>query len=196
MKFLTKKADSEIYTQGYTYKINGDNSILRGMLLLEQNNFCAYSEKYIEELDAVEVEHFNPSLKGNDDYFNYYTALRECNANNKKMYPVYQGSSFFDTLFFQNRQEFNSIIEYQKGQYQEINQTDTEAIELIAFLGFNRTPLHKQRQNHIKRLKEVFDNGNYSETQRLEHFRKHRQDLNFITAIENELELDLSEFYN
>jgi GAF domain-containing protein len=99
-------------------------------------------------------------------------------------------------LFFQNRQEFNSRIEYQKGQYQEINQTDTEAIELIAFLGFNRTPLHKQRQNHIKRLKEVFDNGNYSETQRLEHFRKHRQDLNFITAIENELELDLSEFYN
>jgi hypothetical protein len=196
MKFLTKSRGSEIYTEGHVYIEGGDNSILRGMLLLEQKNFCAYSEKYIAGLDSVEVEHFNPAIKGNDDYFNYYAALRDCNAHNKKEYESFKHAAFFANLFFQNAEEFNGRIEYKEGQYQEINELDTDAIELIAFLGFNRTTLYKQRRNHISRLKKTFEDAGYSEEQKVEHFRMHKEDLNFITAIEIELNIDLSEFYN
>jgi hypothetical protein len=196
MKFLSKSADSEILFEGHTYRINGDNSILRALLLNEQKNFCAYSEKYIEGLDSVEVEHFNPSLKGDDNYYNYYAALRDCNMHNKKMYSTYRNASFFSSLFFQDKVEFAKRIKYDEGQYMEINEADVEATQLIGFLGFNRTTLYRHRQNHISRLKRTFEDAAYSEEQKIEHFRNHRQDLNFITAIEIELGLDLSEFYN
>ena len=52
-------------------------------LLLEQSNFCAYTEKYITGLDSVEVEHFNASIKYNDDYFNYYAVIRSANSGKR-----------------------------------------------------------------------------------------------------------------
>ncbi len=196
MKFLGKSNSSEIYTSEKTYVMNGDNSLLRAMLLAEQKNFCAYSEKYIEELDSVEIEHFNPALKGNDNYFNYYAALRSCNAHNKKAYLDYRNSSFFTSLFFHNQQELANRLEYNNGQYQEIDVADFEVIELIEFLGFNRQQLYNDRKKHIKLLKSTFADGNYTKEQQLDYFRNNPQQLDFITAIEIELELDLSEFYS
>lgn len=196
MKFLGKTDKSEIYTSGKTYVMNGDNSILREMLLAEQKNFCAYSEKYIDDLDTVEIEHFNPDKKGNDDYYNYYAALRSCNAHNKRVYPDFKGSTFFISLFFQNNEELAQRLEYRDGQYQETDETDFEMIGLIEFLGFNRQQLYNDRKKHIKLLKSTFEDGNYTKEQQLNYFRNNPQQLDFITAIEIELELDLSEFYN
>lgn len=196
MKFLTKTKESEIYKGGLTYTVGKNNSSLRAMLLKEQKNFCAYSEKFIEGLDSEEVEHFNPALKGNDDYFNYYAAVRDCNLHNKKTYSKYKTASFFTSLFFQNREQFDNRIEYVAGQYQEKNDADQESKDLIDFLGFNRERLYKQRESHIARLKGTFATAGYTQAQQVEYFRKHKHELDFITAIEIELGLDLSEFYN
>jgi uncharacterized protein (TIGR02646 family) len=198
MKFLTKNPNSEILAKGITYKKDQskNNEWLRDLLLLEQKRFCAYSEIYIRDSISVEVEHFDPSKKYNDNYYNYYSVLHSCNSHNKKMYEFYKGSGFFNSLFFQDNTEFNKRIKYKDGFYQEIDPEDSEAIELIEFLGFNRLQIAQDRDAHIEFLKKVFADANYSKEQQLEHFRKFNHHLDFITAIEVELELDLSEFYN
>ena len=133
MKFLSKSEDSPILKRGLKY-VKGDNSELRKLLLEEQKNFCAYTEKYVEHLDSVEVEHFNSSIKKNDDYYNYYAVVRKANLYKKD--EKYNGAAFFDSLFFQKN--FDSRIRFVPGDlvYEEINTGDTEAIDFIDFVGF------------------------------------------------------------
>ena len=195
MKFLSKTERSQILNENLTYQEGKSehNRKIKELLLTEQKNFCAYSEKYIQELDSSEVEHFNTSLKYSDDYYNYYAVIRKANLYKKD--EEYKGASFFNSLFFQNSDEFNERIQYVKGGiYEEIKEDDQEAIDLIDFLGFNHPDLYTQRIRHIKRLKKSFEDASYSKEQCLEYFRNHHEELSFITAIENELGLDLSEF--
>ncbi len=191
MKFLSKTADSNILKQGLTY-LSGNaenNAILRNLLLKEQKNFCAYTEKYIDHLDSVEVEHFNSSIKYNDDYYNYYAVLRRANLYKKD--EQYKGETFFDNLFFQT--DFESRIQFLSGDlvYEETNPDDTEARNFIDFIGLNYYDVYEDRKNHINRLKDIFSNPE----DLVGYFRKHKEELKFITAIEVEFELDLSEFY-
>ena len=196
MKFLSKRSDSPILLQNLTYQENrpANNKDLKEKLLKEQHDFCAYTEKYIEELDSVEVEHFNSVLKYRDDYYNYYAVIRVPNLYKKD--EAYKGAEFFQTLFFQNINQFNIRIRYIDGVYEEINEGDTEAHDLIDFLGFNHPTLDTHRTRHIRRLKNLFQAANSSLEEQLNHFRQNRQELSFITAIEHELELDLTEFTN
>lgn len=193
MKFLSKKESSIILEKALIYKENRakNNSLLKEELLKEQNKFCAYTEKYIQELDSSEVEHFNSTLKYNDDYFNYYAVIR--NANLYKKEEVYKEANFFNSLFFQNKEEFNSRIKYIKGIYIEIEETDQEAIDLIDFLGFNHSKLYEQRKRHVKRLSKTFEAAKYSTKDYIKYFKEHKEELSFITAIEEEFQIDLSE---
>ena len=81
MKFLTKKDDSKILKEGLVYQENRaeNNRRIRSLLVEEQHNFCAYTEKYFAELDSVEVEHLDASKKYDDDYYNYYAVIRAAN---------------------------------------------------------------------------------------------------------------------
>ncbi|MEZ4933899.1 MAG: hypothetical protein R2788_17470 [Saprospiraceae bacterium] len=181
--------------EGLTYQENkGKNNLkIREMLVEEQSNFCAYTEKYIQELDSCEVEHFDSSKKYKDDYYNYYAVLRKPNQYKKD--EAYKSASFFDNLFFHDNEEFNRRIVYVDGAYEETNLDDAEARELIDFLGFNHESLYKQRKRHVRRLKELFDDAGYNEENRLNYFRKNNDELSFITALEIELQIDLSEFF-
>lgn len=78
MKFLSKDPNSKILAENITYKKGAtkNNSNLKELLLEEQKNFCAYTEKRIQETNSIEVEHFNPAKKYKDDYYNYYAVLR------------------------------------------------------------------------------------------------------------------------
>lgn len=187
MKFLTKNINSDIHTEGLTYLKNADNSTLRNRLLSEQKNFCAYTEKYVQDLDSVEVEHLNASLKYEDDYFNYYAVLRSPNLYKKD--EKFKEHDFFKSLFFQNASQFQSRIQYKNGIYYETNENDFEARDLIEFLGFNHPSLSKQRTNHLSRLKSIFKGFNDVEKQT--YFKFHREELSFITALEVEF-IDLN----
>jgi hypothetical protein len=48
-----------------------------------QRGFCAYSERYVRETDAADVEHFDPRLKGHaeDGYRNRYATLAWMNRH-------------------------------------------------------------------------------------------------------------------
>jgi hypothetical protein len=191
MKFLCKNPNSDILKKGLTYQENKaeNNRLLKQELLKEQKHFCAYTEKYIEELDASEVEHFNSSIKYKDDYFNYYAVLRQ--ANQYKKDNAYIDSKFFETKFFQNKEQFKLRIQFKYGIYFQALEFDTEAEELIDFLGFNHPNLYHQRARHVKRLEKTFKNAKYSNEQILEYFQNHIEELSFITAIEDTFKIDL-----
>ena len=164
------------------------------MLVQEQLNFCAYTEKYLQPLDSIEVEHFNPSLKNNDNYFNYYAVIR--NANLYKQDEKYANALFFQSLFFQNKQNLAARIGFSNNIYYEINETDTEARDFIDFLGFNHPTLSELRSKHLKRLKEAFQEANYSKEDIKNYFRKNKDQLSFSTAIEVEFEIEIEEILN
>jgi hypothetical protein len=199
MKFLKKKSDSEILTKGLVYKKGhtADNQLLRNSLLKEQKGFCAYTEEVLEENTlSEEVEHFNPELK--DNYYNYYTVSRHANQRKMKIDREgnYKGASFFKSLFFHNEQVWSERVAYRRGKYTAINETDEEARRFIDYLGFNDNPLFSKRSNTVARIKLIFERGNYSNEEKLQYFRENPLELNFITALEHELQLDLEQIIN
>jgi len=190
MKFLTKHINSDILTEDLKYKSGADNSRLRIKLLEEQHNFCAYTEKYFSNIDCAEVEHFNPSLKDTDNYYNYYTTLRYANQQKISKYPIYKKSDFFKTLFFQDDAELKSRIYYEDFEYLLTNKDDREAGDLVGYLGLNDDYLYGERMMHIDRLKSTI--GDFTPEQKQTYFKKYKNDLSFPTAIEYEFEIDLS----
>lgn len=198
MKFLSKSKESQIFSNNLRY-LRGNaanNKKLLSLLCNEQRNFCAYTEKYIDGLDSVEVEHFNARIKYNDDYFNYYAVLRK--ANLYKQDEKYIGESFFTNRFFQDILQLQSRISYIEGEYiyEETDIHDNEAKAFIDFLGLSNNVLFEQRRNHISMLKGIFEDAKYHDREKLNFFRHHPEMLKFITAIEIELKIDLSEFYS
>ena len=191
MKFLRKIKDSEILRRNLTYKRNNtqNNRILKETLLQEQKNFCAYTEKYTTSLDACEVEHFNSSLKYEDDYYNYYAVIRR--ANQYKRDNIYKDAVFFKSLFFQDTKQLKARIQYRDGLYEEVDEKDQEAIQLIDFLGFNHSDLFQERNRHIKRLKQHFKEAKYNNKDIISYFKDHKQELSYITAIEYEFGIEL-----
>lgn len=196
MKFFSKNNDSEILSRELIYKENRavNNALIKEILIKEQFNFCAYTEKYIDELDSVEVEHFNSAKKYNDNYINYYAVLRKPNLWKKD--ESYVNESFFETLFFQNKDELNKRIQYVKGEFifEEVDLNDIEAKSFLDFLGINNRDLYVIRKNHLKRLEFILFNLNLEQT--IEYFNNHKSELSFISVIEKELDIDLSVFYS
>ncbi len=100
----------------------------------------------------------------------------------------------FSNAFFQNSQGFNSRIRYEDFAYEPVNEEDQDAKDLIDYLGFNDDYLFTARINHIKRLQETI--GSFTPQQKVEYFTRYKNDLSYITAIEKELNIDLSEIIN
>ncbi len=195
MKFLTKSVDSEIYKDDWVYQSGSDNSILKFKLLSEQKNFCAYTETYIQPgRDSIDVEHFNPSKKDSDNYFNYYATLRSANERKIAKYRIYKGSAFFQTLWFQYIVQFTNRIVYTDFTYEPTDPNDQDAKNFIDYLGFNDDYLYGERIRHISRLIETL--SSFSDKEKKFYFRKHKGDLSYITAIEAAFEIDLSEIIN
>ena len=197
MKFLAKSDQSEVLRDGLLYKSGNTNAnkLLRSILLNEQKGFCAYTEEYLfESTLCPEVEHFNPSKKNNDNYYNYYVVSRFANQRKMKIDRKgdYNLASFFETLFFQDKDSLASRIEYKEGIYVEADKIDKEAKDFIEYMGFNEEIIFKKRNNAIRRLKNTI--GSFSKEDKMEYFKLEEKDiLSFPTAIEHELDIDLSE---
>ncbi|MEY4927232.1 MAG: hypothetical protein RI894_1668 [Bacteroidota bacterium] len=196
MKFLPKNPNSTILADGLTYQKNqaANNKNLLVRLLAEQHNFCAYSEKYIEDLDAVEVEHFDASKKYADNYFNYYAVLRVMNARKRDV--VFRGNAFFNTLFFHDKAILYQRICYIKEDFffEAIDSADQTAQDLIEFLGMNDERVYRQRKNHINRLQSLKLDARYDDATFCDYLNKHPKELSFITAIEHEFGVLLPNF--
>lgn len=198
MQFLSKNPDSAILKTGQKYKSSSarSNQKLKQALLKEQQGFCAYSEKYISEIDSVDVEHFNPALKEQDDYFNYYAVLRYCNQYKQHLYSKFAESEFFKTLFFQDPQQLHSRIQYFQdevgGMYDSVDPQDRDAQNLIEYLGWNSSALLSERKKHLARLKSWMKDAGYESVEaQITFLRKDPTHLSYITMLERELNLPL-----
>ncbi len=194
MKFLTKNIQSSILSQGLVYLHNAaaNNVLLKEKLFAEQKGFCAYTERFVE-IKECEVEHFNNTLKYKDNYYNYYAVLREANLRKRAKESEIDANAI--SLFFQNADNFNKRIKYNKKnhEYEVTNIDDNEADTLIEFLGFNDFELKSRRSNHLNRLKKNKKDSQYSDSEFIDYLKEFKQDnLSFVTAIEVEFGIDLS----
>ena len=198
MRFLAKDKASSILNEGMTYQKDRspNNRQLLEALLLEQRGFCAYTERYMRWSDSPEVEHFNPALKYEDDYFNYYAVLRNANQRKTKRErrSEFEGVPFFGSRFFQDPDELNRRIRYirEDHMYETTDPDDREAEMLIEYLGINDWGLVKERRNHSERVFETCRENHWSNDAIHAYFIKRPEELSFITALELGLDLDLS----
>jgi hypothetical protein len=199
MKFFGKRPDSKILADELVYRKGNasNNSKIKEILIEEQFNFCAYTEKYFDNLDSIDVEHFNSNIKGSDDYYNYYAVLHKPNLIFKQD-EKYRYSKFFETRFYQDQHQLNKRITYIKNEYifEETDEKDQEVVDFIAFLGLNNHDLVTIRRNHCNRLKETFRLADYTTDEILKYFEHHKSELNFVTVLENELGIDLTNIYS
>ncbi len=200
MKFLPKDPQSSILKDGLIYKEGQTekNRTLRERLVNEQKQFCAYTEQRIT-VDSSDVEHFDASKKGNDDYYNYYASTHQANKakniKDRQKNSRFTNASFFKSLFFQSKTELETRIKYADGRYSPIDPDDSEARDLIEYLSFNDEWLLRTRRRYIAMLRGIFRNAQYDINQQKEFLLDHVEPLQFITAIEHEFGLDLSEAY-
>lgn len=195
MRFLAKSSASPLAQSGLVYREGAtkENKELKKRLLAEQRNFCAYTERYVKKTDATDLEHFDSSIKYQDNYFNYYAVLVW--ANRGKQDRSFAGNPFFTSRFFQDREQWEKRIRYIDFQYEAIDPADQEAEDLIAFLRLNHSDLCSDRRNSIQETVELFSEAGFDSAQILDWFRKHPESLDFITGLEVALDLDLSEFW-
>jgi hypothetical protein len=65
MRYLKKSPHSQVISNELQYP--KDSRSIRDELLKEQRGFCAYSERYVQNTDARDVEHFDARLKGTEN---------------------------------------------------------------------------------------------------------------------------------
>ncbi|TAD81408.1 MAG: hypothetical protein EAY75_17850 [Bacteroidetes bacterium] len=181
MPFLTKKSTSKILLANLCYREGAGeaNGRLKELLADEQFGFCAYTEKGLEPLDSVEVEHFEAGIKYNDNYYNYYAVVRW--ANQGKLDARFKDKPFFTDTFYRTYDGFKKRIGFANNVFYEIDPADSNARDLIDFLRLNNDELCKQRHNYVNRMKELFND----DLAKMEsYFRSNRTELNFATALD------------
>lgn len=186
MKFLRKNSELLASNSDLRYKKSGDNSHIREKLMAMQLGFCAYSEKYLEHLDSVEIEHFDPRLKDTDrdNISNWHAVLRWMNAHKPKNIEPYLPLPNFDSWNF-------SRLEYSHGQF-TCEKDDVETKNLIEFLGVNRPEPTEARRKHVAQIAQIqklMGDLTLEEILRIEH-------LSFPTALENELGIPVTNLIN
>jgi hypothetical protein len=193
MKFLSKSNESNIFQQGLVYRRNAakTNHQLKQLLVVEQNGYCAYTEKYLQPLDAVEVEHLDTAKKYADDYYNYYAVIRKANLYKKD--EKYRGASFLESLFFHNAVAVSERIGFKENVFYEVDENDVEARAFIDFLNLNHPALSGQRATHLALLQSTFNDGRYDKEAIVRYFKKHPEQLSFLTALEAGLGIPLFE---
>ena len=189
MKFLAKTDKSGILSEGLDYKIKSQRSSIRQFLVDEQKNFCAYSERYIKNTDSVDIEHFDGRLKPTpqDSYYNWYGVISWFNSHKpKKIEP-------FLPILSPSAADLGERIQFEHGIYKIVNEGDTEAQNLINYLGLNKPELYSDRNNHIKRIMTLFELLGEDINSLLIQLSTERENLSFSTAIEAKFGVDLND---
>jgi hypothetical protein len=162
------------------------NRKIRDVLRKEQRNYCAYSEVYIRDIDACDVEHFDETLKNteNDSYYNWYAVTHFFNAKktNRKIVD-------FKPILSPADRDVLARIKFESGIFQPAIAGDTEAENLIKFLGMNLPELVDYRTRFVlqkqRDRRELFG----SDTEFIAWMESDPENLSFISALEVELGL-------
>ena len=189
MRYLSKNAQSTIITNSWKYNNSRHRPKICQELIKEQKGYCAYSEKYLSPMHAAEIEHFDDRQKNtaNDNYWNWYAVLRK--MNQLKMGKKIQ--NYLPILQPHALQTAKRIC-YKASQFQTVKPGDTEAQNLIDFLGLNDPTLAREREGFINRRrqdrKRFFSNDPQGF---IDYLKDDPENSSFITALEVELQIQL-----
>ena len=189
MRYLGKRKDSKVIQAAWRYEITKHRPQIRHELLNEQKGFCAYSERYVDPMDACDVEHFDPRKKGTtvDDYWNWYAVHHNVNMSKPRKIENYL------PILCPYSDDVSRRIHYAYGQFEPVDPGDQEAKNLIDFLGLNHPNVAESRARHIKRTKadrERFFKDDLPGF--IEHLQTEITNLSYITALEAEFGINLT----
>ena len=190
MKYLHKSPNSSIVTEAWHYDVRSQRAKIRDTLLTEQRGYCAYTERYVAPIDALDIEHFDNRLKGTpqDSYWNWYAVHRWVNMHKRSI-------EHFLPILLPNDPTISGRIEYKNGQFQPIQANDREAQNLIDFLRWNEPTIAAYRNKFVRRMKDLRttffadDEAGF-----VAYLQADPENLNFITVLESELGISLSTY--
>jgi len=164
--------------------------MLASLLHNEQYHLCAYTEEYISRTDKGDIEHFNPTLKGQngDGYYNWFLVKAQWNLEKGDSRRWYK----FQPMMHPTASDFESRILYDKGRYILADPNDLEARNLRNYLKLDDEHLSKKRINYIRRLKNAIalsglTNQEYIDWQISQE--EDRETIFYIRAIQEELHI-------
>lgn len=186
MRYLRKSEQSAIIKQGWRYATSHHRSHIRNELLKEQNNFCAYTERYITPIDACDIEHFDDRKKNTDEdsYWNWYAVHHWINLRKRPIEHFLPIMSPYD-------ETLSERVRYSDGEFRAVDETDIEAIHLIEFLGWNDPTIAAYRAKTVARIKDLRALFNGDDALFLAYMTARPEYLSFISVLEVELSLSL-----
>lgn len=180
MKRVVKTENSPILANGWHYGIKSQRPNIAEQLLMEQQNLCAYTETYLAgRTDAMEIDHFNPTLKGEDgdDYQNWVLIKAQWNREKSDKWVKYQ------PILHPTDETFEKRIFYIDGYYL-VDKEDIEAKNLRDLLKLNDPNLVEERVNYIERTRnDIEDSGKTAEEFFNDLYSKWPDRVYFRTAI-------------
>lgn len=184
MRYLRKSTESTIIKQGWRYTTPHHRPKIREELLKEQSNFCAYTERYIEPVDACDIEHFDERKKStaSDDYWNWYAVHHWINLRKRAIENYLPILSPYD-------ETLAARIRYKDGAFRPVHEDDLEALHLIEFLGWNDPTIAAYRAKVVARMKDLRDLHNGDDAAFLAYITARPEYLSFISVLEVELGL-------
>lgn len=152
MRRAYKNPDSKIITEGFQYIVDnsGNNKKIAEALLLEQKNYCAYTDEFISRTDARDIEHFNPTLKGSEEdcYSNWFLVKHQWNKEKSEKWGNFQ------PILHPTAADFEERVVYVEGDYIAKFSEDIEAINLVKLLKLDDMILARDRKRYIKRKRD------------------------------------------
>jgi HNH endonuclease len=151
MRRAFKDPASIILAEGLQYIISNsaNNKKIAEILLVEQKNYCAYTDEYITRTDAKDIEHFNPTLKGTDadSYDNWFMVKHQWNKEKSDKWEKFQ------PILHPTAEDFEERVVYSKGDYIAKWSEDIEANNLVKLLQLDDAILAENRKKYIDRKK-------------------------------------------
>lgn len=184
MKRICKNPDSEIITSAIIYK-KSNNKKLASILLKEQKNFCAYTEEYVGNNDAVDIEHFNPNLKylENDSYQNWFMVKHK--PNNLKR------TNWIEPVLHPTAEDFEDRLIYFDGYFLH-QPEDIETKNLIDLLNLNDEIFVRNRKKYIERRKDRINERSILPRDYFqEKINSEIDSIKYLRAIQEEFKIDI-----
>ena len=192
MRRIDKPAISEVISDKLMYKVKGKNTRLSQILCNEQYNICAYTETYLGRSDKKDIDHFNPTLKGQvkDNYKNWFLVKAQWNSEKSTKWTNYQ------PVLHPTDSNFEQRVVYVEGDYYPAlidNTIDEEALNLIKLLKLDDEQLADTRNRYIKRIKDTIScSGKASQKFIDDLLITDRDGIYFIRALEEELNVKVN----
>ena len=185
MRRVIKHAESLILQGGWLYREGNaaNNREIRDILLIEQGYICSYTEIHLSRGVKVELDHFDPTLTGDESnsYDNLFAVSGQWNNEKLAKWGDLQ------PCINPTHAELEARIVYDNGDYILSDPNDIEAKNLYTLLNIGDADLASRRKRYIERIKkEIISSGKTAEVYLADLFNDYAEGVYFLRALKEE----------